>query len=187
MKQIIKFFLLTLVLIAVLVGAYFAYQHFSDKQMLHNRSSSEDVASTAENAALVTDVKMTDMNGNDVMLSDFFGKPIVLNFWASWCGYCVREMPVFEAAYQEHGERVQFMMLNLTDGDRETVKIARSFLEESAYTFPVYFDIYGEALRAYDAYSIPITLFICSDGSLQKKHIGALDQNSLEEQINQLY
>jgi thiol-disulfide isomerase/thioredoxin len=61
-----------------------------------------------------------DFEGNKIQLTDFIGKPIVLNFWASWCGPCRLEMPEFQAAFEDLGDEVTFMMVNLTDGDRET-------------------------------------------------------------------
>ena len=68
------------------------------------------------------DFTVVDEEGNPVSLSDFFGKPIILNFWASWCGPCKSEMPDFEEAYLEYGDVIQFLMVNCTDGSRETVE-----------------------------------------------------------------
>ena len=67
------------------------------------------------------DFTMLDMEGNEVSLASFFGKPIVLNFWASWCGPCKMEMPDFNEKHQQLGNDVQFLMINLTDGTTETV------------------------------------------------------------------
>ena len=61
------------------------------------------------------DVKFTDADGNEVKLSDYFGKPIVFNLWASWCGPCKMEMPHFAKAMEEYGDDVHFILVNIDD------------------------------------------------------------------------
>lgn len=124
-------------------------------------------------------------DGTEVKLSDFAGKPVVLNFWASWCGPCKSEMPAFEAAYQAHGDRLQFLMVNLTTG-YETLDTATAFLTESGYTFPVYFDTTGQGSAAYEVYSIPATYFIDADGNIVASHVGAMDAQTLQTYLDQL-
>ena len=132
---------------------------------------------------LAPDFTVTDKDGNEVKLSDFFGKPIVLNFWASWCGPCQYEMPDFEAAYKELGEEVVFLMVNLTDGYSETVSSAKAFLEDAGYTFPVYFDTLSEGFMAYQVYSIPCTYFLDANGSLVTKNVGMITAEALYQGI----
>lgn len=67
------------------------------------------------------DFPVLDADGNTVRLSDMFGKPVVINFWATWCPPCKRELPDFDRLCREYGDRVVFMMVNLTDGRRDTV------------------------------------------------------------------
>ena len=129
------------------------------------------------------DFTVTDQDGNEVKLSDFFGKPIVLNFWASWCGPCQYEMPDFEEAYKAYGEEVVFLMVNLTDGYSETLSSAKDFLEDTGYTFPVYFDTLSEGMRTYQVYSIPCTYFLDAEGTLVTKNIGMLTADALQQGI----
>lgn len=133
------------------------------------------------------DFTVVDGEGNEVKLSDFFGKPIVLNFWASWCGPCKREMPDFEEVYRELGDDVVFMIVNLTDGRYETMDSAQSFINSMGYTFPVYFDITEEAAYTYNIVSIPTTYFISARGNLIALAEGALDAASLEYGISLIY
>ena len=111
------------------------------------------------------DFVVYDEAGNPVKLSDYFSKPIVLNFWASWCGPCKAEMPDFEEIYKERGEEIQFLMVNCTGG-RETEESAKAFIADSGYTFPVFYDLDLEASSAYGASSIPVTFFIDAEGYL---------------------
>lgn len=114
--------------------------------------------------AMAPDFTVYDGDGNPVRLSDFRGTPVVLNFWASWCGPCQSEMPAFDEAAAGYEGQVQFLMVNLTDGSQETQASAEAFLEENGYTFPVYFDLDMDAASAYGVYGIPVTYFIDAEG-----------------------
>jgi len=112
------------------------------------------------------DFSVVDAKGIEYKLSDFEGKPVILNFWASWCGPCKSEMPDFEEVYLEYKDSVHFLMVNLTDGYQETMESAQKLISEKGYTFPVYFDTKMEAANAYYVYSIPQTFFIDKEGNL---------------------
>lgn len=128
-----------------------------------------------------------DADGKAVKLSDFFGTPIVLNFWASWCPPCKAELPDFEEACKKYEGKVVFLMVNMTDGDRETVKIAKDFVNSMGYTFPVYFDTEYEAAYAYGVRSIPTTYFINADGSIEAYATGMITAGQLEQGIGMIY
>lgn len=132
------------------------------------------------------DFTALDSEGNSVQLSDYLGTPVILNFWASWCSPCKSEMPDFDAAYQQYGEDIQFMMVNMTDGDRETVEVAKDFIAESGYSFPVFFDTEYSAAMAYGVTSIPATYFVNAEGNLVAYGIGPLDLEALETGIEML-
>ena len=147
------------------------------------------VATEAETSDKVMAPNFTvyDLQGNTVQLSDFFGKPIVLNFWASWCGPCKMEMPDFHDKYLELGEKVQFLMVNMTDGSGETVETASAFVAEQAYTFPVFYDTQADAAAAYGVNSLPTTFFIDAEGCAIAQATGAIDAATLQRGIDMIY
>ena len=93
------------------------------------------------------DFTVLDYDGKEVKLSAFKGKPVVLNFWASWCGPCKSEMPDFNEIYQEYKDQICFMMVNLTDGTQETMEKAKAYVDGQGYSFPVYFDTKSEGKK----------------------------------------
>lgn len=183
----------TLILIALfiflMVGASVLYNNLSaDFEMdplasIPNTASSENTENKLTKAPNFT---VYDLNGNEVNLSDFFGKPIIVNFWASWCGPCKMEMPDFNEAYQLLNEDITFLMVNMTDGSRETVDIASSFIEESGYTFPIYYDTSYSAAITYSVSSLPTTYFIDADGNLIAHARGAIDAATLQKGIDMI-
>jgi len=143
--------------------------------------------STDENAPFMApDFTVYDREGNTVRLSDFRGKPVVLNFWASWCGPCKREMPDFQEIYEKYKDDIHFVMVNLTDGAQETMKTATNFLDSSGYTFPVYYDKDTDAAYTYQVYGIPVTYFINSEGHLIAQGSSALDAETIKRGIEMI-
>ena len=146
----------------------------------------ETTAATEPQVPPAPDFTVYDADGNEVRLSDFVGKPVVLNFWASWCGPCQGEMPDFQQMYQQYGDEIQFMMVNLTDGSRETVSSASAFVKNKGYTFPVFYDTDLDAATVYGVYSIPITILIDAQGSYVAHAAGAVTADALQMGIDML-
>ena len=142
---------------------------------------------TTAQVALAPDFTVYDLEGNPVHLLSYLGKPIVLNFWASWCGPCKMEMPDFQKAFEELDGNVQFLMVNMTDGSRETVETAISFIESQGYTFPVLFDSDMDAAITYNAYSLPTTYFISAEGQVIARASGAISAELLQQGIDMIY
>lgn len=133
------------------------------------------------------DFTVEDLEGNSVKLSDMEGKPVVLNFWASWCSPCKAEMPEFDSVYAELGSDVTFMMVNMTDGDRETKEKGAAYVYNQGFSFPVYYDTNQEGSYAYGIRSIPTTLFIDSSGYIITGAEGQLDEKTLRYGISLIY
>lgn len=129
------------------------------------------------------DFTVYDSKGNKVYLSDFAGKPIVLNFWASWCPPCKEEMPGFNNAYAKYKSSVIFLMVDMVDGQRETQAKGQQYYDSQGFSFPIYFDNEQQAANAYGISSIPTTFFINSNGTIVKTQRGAMTEANLVQAI----
>lgn len=178
----------TLALIVLIAGAAALYNSFSG--MGHSPAPASADASTDRSQGSATtepqpapDFTVLDRDGNQVKLSDLRGKPVVLSFWASWCGICKTGMPDFEEVYADEGEDVHFMMINLTTGS-ETEQVATDYVDENGYTFPIYMDTEINAASAFGVTGVPITYFIDADGNLAAYGQGRLGTDGIRQGID---
>ena len=165
-------------------GASAAGQTEQDADTPQEEDKGEEEGQEPEKV-LAPDFTVYDLDGNAVQLSDFIGKPIVLNFWASWCGPCQMEMPDFHEKYLQLGEKVNFLMINMTTG-RETQESAIAFIEKNDYSFPIFYDTQSDAAMTYGAYSLPTTYFIDAEGYAIAQATGAIDAETLQRGIDMI-
>jgi len=175
--------LIGLLLVAVVVAGIWFLSDPSASETIPETTATEE---STENPNLAPDFTVYDIDGNAFRLSDFRGKPVILNFWASWCGPCKAEMPDFEEAYTEYGEDIHFVIVNLADGRSETVESGSAYIEEMGYTFPVYYDTDMDAAYTYGISSIPMTVFLDAEGAIVTGQVGMISADALEENIGLL-
>lgn len=203
MKKGDKFVLLALAFVALMILAVMGYRILSESyapqgsvpsQIADSGSSTDNSSQDTDSANVSDDTEPTvapdftvlDIDGNKVNLSDFFGKPIIINFWATWCGPCKSEMPAFNKLYEQYKNEIHFLFVNLTDGSRDTVESVKQFIADEGYTFPVYFDTTMEAASTYGAYSIPTTFCIDNSGIPVHSQMGAMSEEHIEQLVNAL-
>ncbi len=174
-----------------IAAAVFAYGALSKKlpgdgagDIPNGEGTPPDSGKNEKDKIEAPDFTVFDADEQKVRLSDFFGKPIVLNFWASWCPPCKGEMPEFEEAYRKEGGEVAFVMVDLVDGGRETAEKGAQYVREQGFTFPVYFDTGQEAAARYGIGPIPQTLFIDKEGYIAARAEGRIDAQALQRGID---
>lgn len=192
MKNTIKWIIIAVLLVGLLVGATALYNKYSEEFDMNNQVQQEEKTSdveqkteTQDNKNSAPDFTVVDYDGNKVKLSDYKGKPVVLNFWATWCYYCKVEMPDFNEAYNNYPD-VQFLMVNATGTNGETVESAKAYVEQEKYEFLVLFDTMYEANQAYRLSSFPMTVFIDAEGNIVSSRVGMLTKEALENEIKKI-
>ena len=178
-------------LLLIIAGALVGYTYLSRGESAPQLSENDGEAAVEgedESAPQpAPDFTVYDAEGNEITLSALMdGKPTVLNFWASWCGPCRSEMPHIQEAYERLGGEVSFVMINMTDGQRETRESAEEYMAESGWTFPIYFDLDYDAAMTYGAYSLPQTYFIDAEGHLIAAARGSMSAEVLQSGIDMI-
>ena len=124
------------------------------------------------------DFRLRDMNGQMVSLSDFRGKVVLLNFWATWCGPCRVEMPAMEELYRQY-PRKDFEILAVST-DAQGVAVTRPFQQENKLTFPILHDADFRVGLSYGARTLPMTFMVDRNGIVRQQIFGARDWGAPE-------
>lgn len=152
--------------------------------------NNSETANTTENVqkndttyGKAQDFTITDLDGNEVSLSDFRGKKVFLNFWATWCPPCKAEMPEIEKVYQETKDS-DLVILAVEIG--EPLDTVKTFIEDNKYNFKVLLDSDKDIATTYGISAIPTSFFIDEDGNIISKRVGGMTYDEMKEYIDAL-
>ncbi len=135
----------------------------------------------------IPNFEFKDKEGNVVEFDSFRGKPVVINFWGTWCPFCVAELGDFDKAAGEYGDRVNFLFLDLENSEDVTVEDVLEYLEEKEYeNIETYFDNPGYGAYMFGISSFPTTIYVDSEGYLFNAKIGMTDYASVVENIERM-
>lgn len=186
-----KTLLLIVILILLVSGALYV-QTVYNKSIAKNQNSSgssnnmESQSSTetdSKSTSKAPDFKLKDINGKEVSLSDFKGKKVFLNFWASWCPPCKAEMPDIEKLYQET-KNTDLVILGVDLGENK--QVVKSFITSKHYNYEFLLDTNQEAADEYNISAIPSSFFIDKDGNIIAAHTGYMDIAQMKSYIEKL-
>ena len=130
------------------------------------------------------DFQLQDLDGQDISLRDLRGKPVLINFWATWCRPCVFEMPYLQQIYEEwSGEGLVLLTINIGESPTRV----KGFLENYNLSLPALLDTKKNVARKYNITGIPTTFFIDKDGIIQEKIVGAFpSKGAIEKYLSQI-
>ena len=130
---------------------------------------------------MAPDFELKTLDGKTAKLSDYRGKKVILNFWATWCPPCKAEMPDLQKYHQEAGESVVILAVNI-----DPQYDVRKFVRETNVTFPVLLDSKDEVNTLYRILTIPTTYFIDEKGTIRSKFLSVMSIETIREHINNM-
>lgn len=136
--------------------------------------------------ALAKNFHVYDKDGNEIELSDYKGKAVVINFWSSYSKSSIEEIPNIIEAINNYKDEVEFLMINISPNEVETREMALEYIQENDFNINPLFDDHGEVAVDYNVTSLPKTVFIDKDGYIQKSSKGLLTKEYLDEQIKKI-
>lgn len=187
MKKKIFALLVVVVLIAIALTNFMKSKIADDEKI---DTSSTQVSSTVENESglkvgqTAPDFTLMTLDGKEAKLSDYRGKKVILNFWATWCPPCKAEIPHMEKYYKKSAkdDNVEILAVNLKKSDKDEHYI-KDFVKSYDMTYPVLLDTDGEQQEQYQIVTIPTTYFIDTKGKIQTTITGPMDQKKMSDII----
>jgi peroxiredoxin len=156
-------------------------------QAMDKKAEPENVSQEVANmgglkvGAKAPDFELKTLAGDTVKLSDFKGKKVMLNFWATWCPPCKAEMPAMEEFHKEAGDDVVILAVNI-----DPHLDVKAFVDENGITFPIPLDAEDKVNETYQVLSIPTTYFIDTKGNIGNKYIGAMNLDAMKQYTKEL-
>lgn len=174
------------ILALVAFGVYFFFRSMAQMKAMEREATAPPAAAAgapsegahlmpASNAQAAQDIRLKDLNGRAVSLADFKGKPVFVTFWATWCRFCVGELPSIQKLYDSmKGEDVAFLLISSEGADQ-----VRPFLKKNPVSVPILLQD-GALPAAYRTEGIPATFILDKKGNIARKQVGAMDWDNNE-------
>ena len=171
-------------IVVLCMGIYMLNTGFTSIKALENRTSDNTTVVDNTNDESLTDIEkysftLKDSHGNDVTLSEYKGKTVVLNFFATWCTYCKMELPSLEEINNTRDDIVIFLVATPDIGNEGSKEYIESFMEENGYSMTVLYDETGEVVSKYNVSGLPTSFFFKPDGSVLGYVPGYVEESSL--------
>lgn len=174
-----------LVLVLVLIGVMvysFIKEETEEQQVIAQLGVEEPI-----DEGVAPDFTLETLNGDTLTLSDLKGKKVILNFWATWCPPCRTEMPHLEQYYKEYGDKDNVEIVAVAETSREpSVEHVQEFVNSYKLTFPIALATEDTVLDLYRIITIPSTIFIDTEGKMQYRIVGPLDEKTVREYVKKL-
>jgi thiol-disulfide isomerase/thioredoxin len=148
----------------------------------NTRKNSANLEVRPEIGYRAPDFTLETLNGETIKLSELKGTPVLINFWATWCGACREEMPTLQKAQEKYLNRVKILAINLANSERSLEEV-KEYLKDNRLTFTVPLDKDGSVANLYRIRAIPMTFFIDKNGVIKAKFTGAISREILEQNL----
>ncbi len=177
----------SIAIIAVLILAVWGiYDYSKDRTATNNeQQTTEEVVVGIKKGNMAPDFELLNITGQPMKLSDFAGKKVILNYWATWCPPCRAEMPHMEKIFKDNEEDVVVLAVNLTNTEQNRDQVS-NFVEDFGLTFPIVMDEKGDVSSTYQVIAYPTTYIIDSQGIIQEVFQGAINYDIMEKAISRI-
>jgi len=178
-QKIAIFSVMALLVFSIISGLVLPYMQNKDNSAIGPGRLQQEEKITVPN------FQFTDGEGNTVDFDNFKGKPVVINFWGTWCPWCVEEMGDFNRLVGEYGDKVNFLFLDVAGNREETPRKVEKYLSDNGYdNITSYYDSMGQGCYMFGLNSFPVTVYVDKDGCLYDAAIGLTNYDSVKQIVD---
>ncbi|VDN46433.1 conserved exported protein of unknown function [Petrocella atlantisensis] len=155
-----------------------------NQEEIMDETTTQESATTSQperEVIMAPEFTLTSSTGEAISLSDYRGKIVFLNFWTTWCKYCLEEMPDFQEAYEKYGDDLQILLVNVTTDENTDRAGVINWYEQFDYTMPMVLDEDGDVTSQFTIPGYPTTYFIDRDGSVIAYYPGLMSTELIDE------
>ncbi len=178
-----KVYLIVIIVVVVIVGWLVISRNNKNQNISPSADNSNPIGNQPQ-PEKAPDFKLQDYNGKTVSLSDFAGKPIVINSWAAWCPFCKKEIPDFVTAQKEFGDKIVIIAIDRS----ESLAVAKGYTDQQETTDSLIFllDPEDSFYKSIGGFSMPETIFVDKNGNIIDHKRGPMDINEIRQKIEKI-